>query len=75
MIAGKDVSVTSEEWNKYRDYKDTPIKDRPERYTKFWVYGGAIHYQHVNSRHALSPDGMVAMMVKEKLPEVGNGKE
>ena len=55
----------------YTEYVKDPTKDKnwdevPERYTKAWYYDHTIHFMHINRRHALSPEGWVAMMTEER---------
>ena len=64
-LKGEDLFKVSEKWNSERDYKNIPISDQPERYTKFWIYDDAIHYMHVNTRHPFSPDGVAAIIIDE----------
>ena len=70
LLDNGDVRAVSKAWNKERDKYDKMPKDKaPQRYTKFWVYGGAIHYMHINRRYAFSEDGWGCLTVEEKLPE------
>lgn len=56
----KELARVRDEWNAQNDY-NTDSPQVPERFTRFWTYGGAIHFQHVNTRHPFSPDGWAAI--------------
>lgn len=56
-----------------REIAKKNIKDRPERYSYFYVsFAGdsvnlffGLNFSHINSRHPMSPDGMAMMSIRD----------
>ena len=67
-INGKDFDEVSKTWNAERNkYDEMNREEAPERYTKFWIYEGAIHYHHIHRRHPFSPDGWALLRIDEPI--------
>lgn len=65
-MRGENLQEVSKKWNKERDLYDAMDRSiAPQRYTKFYIYDGAIHYTHINRNHAFSPDGWAALSIEE----------
>lgn len=49
-------------------YDKLPRDKAPERYTRVYWYDDALHFNHVNRQHGLSPDGWALWQVTEPFP-------
>ena len=62
----EEYNKISKEWNAKNEVFDKMSRETaPERYTNFYIYEESIHFNHINRRHAFSPDGWALLQVTE----------